>query len=188
MNLSIRKQNIREDLLAGSNKSVQVSLKRLVDLGFDSGTWALFMPLKDEPVLLDLPEDIRPCLPKTQPLTKSMTFVLKESVSRFSKSSLGVEEPDGDSGEEVSKDQINLMIIPGVAFDSSGNRLGRGKGYYDRFLKDYKGVKVGVCAKSRFLDFPLPVDPEFDVKVDFILTEDFIYQPVQAEKKTEKVV
>ncbi len=177
MSLSSRKQKLRTEVLS-TNNSVNVSLKKLESFGFKGLIWARYQPLKDEPVLNNFPKNVKFCSPRT--VQENMDFVLDDSVLSFSKSSLGVKEPS--NGEKITKDQIDLMLIPGLAFDNSGNRLGRGKGFYDRFLKDYKGVKVGVCSKDRFLDFPLPVDPEFDVPVDFILTEDFVYQPVRARK------
>ncbi|MGC9941383.1 MAG: 5-formyltetrahydrofolate cyclo-ligase [Verrucomicrobiota bacterium] len=69
---------------------------------------------------------------------------------------------------EISLEKFNLILVPGMAFDLSGNRLGRGRGFYDRLLAAAAGVKCGVCYDGQL--FPeIPTDPR-DVKVDFILT------------------
>ncbi len=75
-----------------------------------------------------------------------------------------IAEPCGD----CHVDQIDLAIIPGVAFDKSGNRLGRGKGYYDRFLSNFTGYKIGLCYDFQKLDF-IPTE-KFDVKMDKIIS------------------
>ena len=86
----------------------------------------------------------------------------------------GIKEPDLEliaKGEikEVPKSEIDMVIVPGLGFDMFGNRLGYGGGFYDRFLKDYKGVKVGV-AYTECLYYRLPED-ENDIKVDMVITE-----------------
>ncbi len=68
--------------------------------------------------------------------------------------------------EEV--DKIDLIIVPGIAFDKSLNRLGRGKAYYDKLLKDSKAIKIGVCFDFQLLE-SVPVD-KYDVKMDLIIT------------------
>lgn len=78
----------------------------------------------------------------------------------------GIKEPLGEAAE---KHEINLIVIPGVMFDKNFNRLGRGKGYYDRFLSDFTGVKLGVCPDSLLADF-ISAAPH-DVKPDIIVTE-----------------
>ena len=57
---------------------------------------------------------------------------------KFEKSKFGVEEPIKDKRYLVDKNSIDLVIVPGLCFDMKNNRLGYGKGYYDRFLKDSK--------------------------------------------------
>ena len=70
---------------------------------------------------------------------------------------------------EYKKEDIEMLVIPGVAFDISGNRLGYGKGYYDRYLKDFSGLKVGVCFED-FLVSEIPTDKE-DIKMDLVISE-----------------
>lgn len=63
----------------------------------------------------------------------------------------------------------DLLLIPGMAFDQEGGRLGRGKGFYDRFLSEFKGVKVGICFNEQLVD-TVPRE-DHDVKVDFVVSE-----------------
>lgn len=77
----------------------------------------------------------------------------------------GIPEPKNPI--EFPKEKIDFAIVPGVAFDKEGHRLGYGKGYYDRFLKDINPFKLGVCAKKFYFD-TIPHD-EYDVKMDDVL-------------------
>ena len=69
---------------------------------------------------------------------------------------------------EIPLEKFDLILVPGVAFDLSGNRLGRGKGFYDRILAEASGIKCGVCHDFQLLE-KIPAEPH-DAKVDFILT------------------
>lgn len=70
-------------------------------------------------------------------------------------------------------DEIDLVVVPGVAFDLRGYRLGFGSGYYDRFLAQVQAIKVGLSYAS--LLFPqVPAEPH-DVPVDFVVTESAVH-------------
>ena len=78
----------------------------------------------------------------------------------------GILEPSGKPFERLC--DIDVAVIPGMGFDPSGNRLGRGKGYYDRFLvKIPQAYKLGICFAFQKVD-AVPVD-EYDVRVDEVL-------------------
>ena len=62
-----------------------------------------------------------------------------------------------------------MIVVPAVAYDRKGNRLGRGKGFYDRLLGTTKATKVGIGYEFQLLD-ELPVEPH-DVGVDIIITQ-----------------
>lgn len=64
---------------------------------------------------------------------------------------------------------IDVVLVPGIAFDRSGVRIGFGKGCYDRFLKNAEAVKVGVCYEFQVCDM---LDCQVhDIKMDFLITE-----------------
>ena len=79
----------------------------------------------------------------------------------------GVSEPLLEL-EEIPPGKFDLVLVPGVAFDLGGNRLGRGKGFYDRILAGASGVKCGVAYDFQLLE-KIPTEPH-DAKVDFIFT------------------
>lgn len=77
----------------------------------------------------------------------------------------GILEPRKGS---IAKDiEIDITITPGLAFDNNGNRLGRGKGYYDRLFKNKKSYKVGVCFNFQLV--PMVPTEEYDVPMDKII-------------------
>ncbi|OFY21636.1 MAG: 5-formyltetrahydrofolate cyclo-ligase [Bacteroidetes bacterium GWF2_33_38] len=81
--------------------------------------------------------------------------------------SFGILEPQGMDFMEINS--IDLIIVPGVAFDIKNNRMGRGKAYYDKLLLSTKAYKLGVCFDFQLFK-KIPVD-EFDVKMDKIITD-----------------
>ena len=86
----------------------------------------------------------------------------------------GIKEPSGDTFTLVNPMDIDLFIVPGIAFDKELNRLGHGKGYYDKYLALSKGYKIGVCFSSQMTDH-LTVD-EHDIKMDLVIDEGGIYK------------
>jgi 5-formyltetrahydrofolate cyclo-ligase len=79
----------------------------------------------------------------------------------------GVSEPLLEL-EEIPLNQFDLVLVPGVAFDLSGNRLGRGRGFYDRILAQASGIKCGVGYEFQLRE-EIPTEAH-DAKVDFIFT------------------
>lgn len=80
-----------------------------------------------------------------------------------------IEEPDGDDLCDV--ESMDMIIVPAVAYDRAGNRVGRGKGYYDRLLRKARALKVGVCYGCQLFDEgDFDVD-DHDVAVDVVITD-----------------
>ena len=92
-----------------------------------------------------------------------MELRLYRNPNYFETSSYGILEPIGEAFTDFSS--IEFALIPGMAFDKERNRLGRGKGYYDRFLPLLTNAyKVGICFPFQFLP-NIPTE-ETDIKVD----------------------
>ena len=79
----------------------------------------------------------------------------------------GVREPAARCAE-ISLEKFDLVLVPGMAFDRHGNRLGRGRGFYDRLLEKASGVKCGVGYDFQLIDV-IPAEAG-DVKLDFVFT------------------
>lgn len=79
-------------------------------------------------------------------------------------SKFGVQEPTGPA---VDVGEIDLVIVPGLAFTLAGDRLGYGQGYYDRFLSTVSAPNVGVCFSDQLVD-EMPTT-ENDVRVDKVI-------------------
>lgn len=85
----------------------------------------------------------------------------------------GVMEPQ--DGEAISVSDFDLVIVPMVGADEEGNRIGYGKGFYDRFLQRVDCPKIGLTFEQNIVE-ELPVEP-FDIPMDKIITENRIIQP-----------
>ena len=83
------------------------------------------------------------------------------------KSSFNVLEPTINNNQY--NEDIPLVIVPGLAFDKDNNRLGYGKGYYDRFLVNKNIYKIGVCFKEQLINNV--ITSSNDVKMDLVLTD-----------------
>lgn len=100
------------------------------------------------------------------PAIKGNELHVKQFIDKgnLGKGSLGISEPLSENYTGT----IDLIIVPGIAFDRQKNRMGRGKGYYDRFLKSQNGTKIGVGYDCQlFEEIPTYWG---DVKMDVIIT------------------
>lgn len=94
--------------------------------------------------------------------------ILPYDSSRLHIGAFNIEEPVGDDVTDIS--EIELIIVPAVAYDRHGNRVGRGKGYYDRLLADTHAVKIGIGYDFQLIDEDIESEPH-DVRVDIVITE-----------------
>ena len=105
--------------------------------------------------------------PKTDAKTYEITPVLWDGKSDFKKETFSVSVPENTTLADMKK--TDIVIVPGVAFDKSGGRIGFGKGCYDRLLSGFSGTKVGFCYDLQLAE-EIPGDCH-DVKMDFLVSE-----------------
>jgi len=89
------------------------------------------------------------------------------SLSQLAPGTYGIPEPDAQS-DIVPPHQIDLILVPGTAFDRAFYRLGQGGGYYDRFFKETNAVRAGVCHEAALLE-RVPQEAH-DMQMDAIIT------------------
>lgn len=93
--------------------------------------------------------------------------ILPYDQTRLELGSFQIEEPTGDDLTDPS--EIELIIVPAVAFDRNGNRLGRGKGFYDRLLQTTSATKIGVGYDFQLIE-EIPAEPH-DIPMDMVITQ-----------------
>ena len=97
---------------------------------------------------------------------KEMRFIWIDDLSQTVKSSCGIPEPIHDT--PVADDPTALVLLPGIAFDATGHRIGYGGGYYDKFLAvEPNHPSVALCYDFQLLK-QLPTD-EYDIPADLVL-------------------
>ena len=99
------------------------------------------------------------------PRVESSGLVAADGSSPLVASTFGVREPTGPA---VGLGEIDMVIVPGLAFTPAGDRLGYGQGYYDRFLPTVPAASVGVCFADQLVD-ELPVTAH-DVRVGTVVS------------------
>ncbi|MCC8177477.1 MAG: 5-formyltetrahydrofolate cyclo-ligase [Bacteroidales bacterium] len=98
--------------------------------------------------------------------------ILPYDRTRLSLGAFHIEEPQGDDITPI--DAIEMIVVPAVAYDRRGNRLGRGRGFYDRLLAETRATKVGVAYDFQIVD-EIPAEPH-DAPVDFVITETRVFK------------
>ena len=111
----------------------------------------------------------RVAVPRCVDNTREMEFYYITSMDDLAPRTFGVLEPIDGKCEKMTDFSDSICIVPGLAFDRLGFRLGYGKGYYDRFLCNYSGQKIGIvyedCIRGK-----LP-HGRYDIPVDVLVSE-----------------
>ncbi|MEO0335385.1 MAG: 5-formyltetrahydrofolate cyclo-ligase [Pseudomonadota bacterium] len=118
----------------------------------------------------------------TEPNSGQMEFLAGRS---FQPGPFGIEEPAPDSTRH--DDEIQVLLVPGLAFDRRGGRLGYGKGFYDRWLQKRSVLKVGVAFSQQMSDQDF-LREQHDVPMDFVVTEKYILGTPMASLTSERAV
>lgn len=155
-------------------KSIEIC-KKIIALPEFSACDALFIyaPIKSEAdptYLFDEAKKrgIRVAFPISVTSTFTLDFRFIDSLDELSIGAYGIREPRPDS-QRASFTPRSICIVPALAFDALGNRLGYGKGFYDRFLNNFSGLSIGITYNELKCD-RLPTQST-DIPVDIIITD-----------------
>ncbi len=184
----MNKKNLREIIInkrdnepkeERHNKSLKI-IKKLINLDIYQSSKIIlcYSNIKSEVETLGiiqnaLKQDKIIALPKVINDTE-IAFYKINSLNDLKPGYQGILEPSSDQLDySLIKDA--LMIVPGTVFDTKGNRLGYGKGYYDRFIAKYKPkYTIGLAYEIQLSDEIIP--DKFDQKIDIVITEDKVYR------------
>lgn len=135
-------------------------------------TGAAYLPLKAEvaPMYQELLRKVPVSLAFPVNQEGSMTFAIPEG------------KPSGTTWLKPPYHMVNpsWFLIPGLGFDLGGGRLGRGKGFYDRYLSGHQGLRIALCWTEQIVE-KVPVDGH-DCRMDFIITENFCWDVNQQKR------
>ena len=112
-------------------------------------------------------------IPKCLPKERKMNFRKLERFDQLESVYSGLLEPIESKTDLVEPSDIDLLIVPGIAFDSEGFRMGFGGGYYDRFLQSFKGNTVSLAFQEQIVS-NLPRE-DHDIPVEKIITDETIF-------------
>ena len=139
----------------------------------DADVLLLYYPIKNEISPLPLIELAKKsgkkiAFPICNTNTNTLTFKIVTSESEFIPSRFGIFEPLLSSESPILSERT-IALVPAIAFSRDGHRLGYGKGYYDRFLSDFRGTSIGFSYSELVLD-SLPTLAH-DIPLKMIVTE-----------------
>ncbi len=170
-----RRKSLEQEFIGRAGGEIAIHLENIDDL-VKSARMAAFRPSDGEPDIGGfLEEQIKKgkeiCFPRFDRAGEKYEMAFVTDLEKdFRKGHFGILEPLGKFPAVPSDVLENIpWIVPGVAFDSKGGRLGHGKGIFDRLLRDSAGIKIGICYDWQIVD--VVPSGKNDVKMDFIVTE-----------------
>ncbi len=169
-------KDLSEDERQRRSRLFVAQLKRLL-LSHSAKRIGVFMPLKDEADITALYEDLWRAgkelfLPKVLSDTE-MAFYAFKSFDELSPSEpYGILEPKGDNAQMIDPNELEIILVSGLAFDSNGYRLGRGKAYYDRYLAKCPNVHT-IGLHLALLELENLSPNEWDIPMQEVLKTDY---------------
>jgi 5-formyltetrahydrofolate cyclo-ligase len=172
---TLRKQYLDQRLalseLEWQEKSRQISKNLKIWLQFRDYThFILFRSFRREPMLNNLAAELGPerCFyPRLQAM--SMCMLPAPADGQFERNRWGLEEPFDRGLSAFKPDAKTLILVPAVAIDEDGYRLGYGAGFFDRYLQENQGATLGLCF-DEFLLPRLPREPH-DIPLQAVITD-----------------
>ncbi len=180
-----QRRAIAADIRASANASICSHLSRYIesldlDLGDRGGMVAAFMATAEEVDLQQwraeyLLQGGHIALPRINP-GRTMTFHEYTADTTLEPHRYGILEPESSSGV-VAAEALQVVLVPLVAFDHNGSRLGMGGGYYDRYLVGLANtaITVGVAFACQRSDEPLPTE-SWDMPLQAVVTENGVLE------------
>lgn len=168
-----KRRNLAKDYIKNSSKSIT---EKVCPILKNSSTVMVYLSAFNEPDTTDIIKyleynKIKTVVPMSNTDTHTMSLSYISDLDELQRGAYKILEPM--SPVEANPNDIDVVLVPGIAFSKTGDRLGFGKGYYDKFLADFTGSKIGICYDFQVLD-DIPSFPH-DIKMDAIITEKRIY-------------
>lgn len=151
-------EQIYEKLLGLDDINKAKTILTYVSIGSEVDTHRLIK------TLLSLGKKV--CIPVVSGRDLSLSYM--ESFDDLVPSKLGILEPAHNKFKPCSEGEVDVVIVPGLAFDKKGFRIGYGGGYYDRLLPRLSAVKIGICYDFCIVDYVFP--KHHDVSVDCVIS------------------
>lgn len=166
-----KRENLSKEEVEKLSKEIQNNVLHWEKF-INASTVMLYSNIRNEVITKEIIEGCfamnkRVVLPKTIKENRDILPCLVKESDKLNQGAYGIFEPDGSN--VIDKNEIDLVIVPGVAFDMNGDRIGHGAGYYDRFLNGYNGIKAGICYGFQIVENAFP--DKFDIKMDYLITE-----------------
>lgn len=187
------KRQLRKDFIK-KRDSIHPEQKRIKEAAIEkrlfslrdfknAGSVLLYVSFRSEVNTMNVLEDVlslgkKLILPRVDAQSKSLRLFAVKHISELSPGFMGIPEPQSKKSREVRLNDVDLVIIPGTGFDTSGSRIGYGGGYYDRLLsyeskqldRVEKHIMTIALAFEDQIGANIPSEPH-DIKVDMIVTE-----------------
>jgi 5-formyltetrahydrofolate cyclo-ligase len=168
-----KRKNLSEKEVFEKSKQIKKRLFKMSEFQ-DANTILFYISYDNEVYTHELIKDSisnkkKVVVPVTDKKNKELILSKLDSWDDLALGAYKILEPKKEKIKKISNNELDLIIVPGVGFDSHGNRIGHGKGYYDKLLKNSRAPTVGLAFEFQVVE-KVP-NEKHDVSIDTIVTE-----------------
>ena len=175
------RKNARSKLATLDTEDLADFSEQIIDRLVPLQTWkaatvvAMFSPIQNEPqtnelLKMALEEGKEVYLPWVHQENNEIGLARVENTEELVEGAFGVLEPKEELRKHTNPGQIELFLVPGIAFGENGERLGRGKGFYDQLLKQHpKALKIALAFDFQIFKDSIPIE-DHDIPMDILVT------------------